>query len=105
MTLEEKRIKMHNRFKELLESNEVYYNPPDGKKIKYPCIIYKDKNFDIRYASDKAYKYDRVYQVSLIGSRPIDDLKNKLLLELSYIRFDNSFVSDNLYHYVYTKYE
>lgn len=105
MTSEEKRIKFHNKLISILGNNNVYYNPPSTIKIHYPCIIYKLKDIMTNRASNKVYSLDHVYEVSLIGTKVTDDTKDKLMTNIPYCEFNNSYISDNLYHYVYTIYE
>lgn len=105
MTSEEKRIKFHNKLKEVLGNNNVYYNPPTSTSIKYPCIIYSLKDIRSNYSNNKIYLFDHLYQVLLIGIKPHDDTKDKILEKIPYSIFDRSYIQDNLYHYAYTIYE
>ena len=95
-------------FKQILASKydryKVYFQPPAGQKIEYPCIIYQLQNLDVDYADDITYRKHTHYLVTLIGFDPDnDDLIDKLL-ELRYCSFDRRFISDNLYHDVFDLY-
>ena len=36
-----KRVDLGNKLKEILGSNNVYFQPPDNLKMVYPCIRYR----------------------------------------------------------------
>lgn len=86
------------------ESNKVYFNPPNGIQLTYPCIIYNLNDIDTKKADNKNYKSDKCYSITLIHENPdntiVDDLINKLPT-----KFSRSFINDNLYHYVFTLYD
>lgn len=105
MTSEEKRIKFHNKLKEVLGSNNVYFNPPRSTDIKYPCIIYNLKDIPIKRASNEIYILEHVYNVLLIGIKPYEDIKDKILISFKYSKFDRPYINEGLYHYAYTIYE
>lgn len=105
MTSEEKRIKFHNKLKEVLGNNNVYYNPPSTTKLQYPCIIYNLSDIRTNKANNNVYLLDHVYQVTLIGTKVTDDTKDKILTEIPYSNFNRSYINNGLYHYVYTIFE
>lgn len=105
MTSEEKRIKFHNKLKEVLGNNNVYYNPPSTTKLQYPCIIYNLNDIRTNKANNNVYLLDHVYQVTLIGTKVTDDTKDKILTEIPYSNFNRSYINNGLYHYVYTIFE
>lgn len=81
----------------------VYFQPPESIKLKYPCIIYQLSDIDIHHADDRYYLAGKRYTVFGITKDPDSDIPDKLaLLEMS--AFDRTYTSDNLYHYVYTIY-
>lgn len=105
MTSEEKRIKFHNKLKEVLGNNNVYYNPPSTTKLQYPCIIYNLSDIRTNKANNNVYLLDHVYQVTLIGTKVTDDTKDKILTKIPYSNFNRSYINNGLYHYVYTIFE
>lgn len=71
--------------------------------MKYPCIRYEKEDIDIEYADDSNYSMRDMYSIMLISKDPDTDIPYKLLtLPLS--SFDRRYVSDNLYHDVFTIY-
>lgn len=98
------RLKLHERLKEILGDEKVYFQPPASVKLSYPCIVYKLTNADIGYANDSCYKYSRRYQITLITKTPDSDLIDLIPFSLTHCTFTNYFVSNNLNHYVYDLY-
>lgn len=98
------RLKLHERLKEILGNENVYFQPPASVKLNYPCIIYKLSNSDIGYADDSTYRYTRRYQITLITRDPDSELIDLIPCSLRHCTFTNYFVSDNLNHYIYDIY-
>lgn len=94
---------LHAELKEILGSDNVYYQPPETLKLKYPCIVYKLDDIAKRSANNKVYKINKSYSVTLIHNNPDNDIVDKLT-NSSMCSFDRYFVSDNLHHYVFTFY-
>lgn len=98
-----KRIDLDNEFRRILKTTNVYYQPPESLKIKYPAIVYhRDKIQSIK-ADDTSYLSSTRYQVTLIDKNP-DSVYIDELLKLSYCQHDRHFVADNLNHDVFTIY-
>ena len=84
----------------LLESRNVYNQPPASLKLKYPCIIFELADIDAKFADNHPYKLDKKYSVTYICYEP-DDPFIDILASLPKCKFDRPFVSDNLYHFVF----
>ena len=95
------RLDLHSVLEDLLESNHVYFQPPEGYKMHYPCIVYERSNEQATYADDSPYFVRPVYQVTVIDRDP-DSVIPRRISELQGSRFDRHFTSDNLHHTVYT---
>ena len=97
------RLELQTLLETILGSRNVYFQPPESKKLIYPCITYELSDIDTRKADDIKYLKFRRYSINLIHSDPdnalIDAIEN-----LEYCEFDRVFINDNLYHYVYTLY-
>lgn len=98
-----KRLKLQSKLEELLGSGNVYEQPPESVKIKYPCIVYSKNNIDTKYADNKKYIMKDRYEIIVIDRMPDNPVINKLL-ELSYCTYDRHYNSDNLSHDVFTLY-
>ncbi|WNM72490.1 tail terminator [Gordonia phage Artorias] len=81
----------------------VYFQPPNGLKIQYPCIIYVRDNMDVSYADNGPYRHAIRYEVTVIDRNPDSEMTNKvaMLPLVSYTRF---FTADDLNHDVFTLY-
>ena len=95
------RLKLHEVLIDILESKNVYYEPPSSLLMKYPAIVYSLDDIDKRYADNNTYNQKLSYALTLITDDP-DDSKIIELSALKSCRFDRSYVADNLHHYVYT---
>lgn len=91
------RLDLHEILCDKLGSGQVYFQPPESIRIKYPAIVYELDNIESIHASDSKYLNLRRYLVKYISRDPdntvIDDL-----LTLPYCSFDRRFIIDNLYH-------
>lgn len=93
------RISLHKILKEILGTNNVYYQAPT--KMVYPCIMYERSAFDTEYANDKKYKNLTHYTVYYITTnQDCEEMLNKLN-DLDYCTLNRQYVSDNLYHCVF----
>lgn len=81
--------------------SNVYFQPPESIKLKYPCIIYHLRDINSNYANDITYKDMKSYELTLICADPDNNYVEDILKHFKYIRFDRHFVSDNLNHYAF----
>jgi hypothetical protein len=87
----------------ILGSKNVYFQPPESYRIKYPCIIYTQEKIDRTYADDRTYYKKTRYKVTYIDSDKdgsIDDAMDSL----SFCFHDRCYSTVNLHHSVYTLY-
>lgn len=97
------RLELHEEFCDILCSRNVYFQPPESVKMKYPAIVYARKAIDNIMADNRAYKQNWGYEVTYIDKDP-DSENVKKLSQLPYCRYDRHFVADNLNHDVFTLY-
>lgn len=97
------RLDFQSVLEELLESRNVYYQPPESIKMKLDAIRYNKKSINIRYANNTAYSMMDCYEVIVIAKKP-DHPVIKKLLTLPYSSWDRHYVADNLNHDVLTIY-
>lgn len=97
------RLDLQSILEEMLESRNVYYQPPESTKMQYDAIKYSKKNILSRYANNAAYSMMDCYELIVIARRP-DHPVIKKLLTLPYCSFDRHYVADNLNHDVLTIY-
>lgn len=99
------RVELQKQFEEILGSRNVYFQPPESIKLKYPCIVYERSTFNTMYADDRPYRVTQRYEVTLIDENP-DTPYLDLLLALPMCRHERHFNSDGLNHdvcYIYVK--
>ncbi len=96
-----KRIELQRILEEILGSKNVYFQPPETIKMKYPAIVYSRSNIRNTYAGNFVYKQDYAYQVTVIDSNPVSEIVKKVS-NLPMCSFSNHFVADGLNHDVFT---
>lgn len=95
------RLELHNELKNLMGSENVYYQPPESLKMEYPAIRYSLKNIESTFANNARYSLQIYYELIVISKTPDPEVIHKLL-GLPYCSFDRHYKSDNLNHYVFT---
>ena len=91
------RLTLQSKLEELLESDHVYYQPPENLKMEYPCIRYSKSGIEDIYANNIKYISRDIYDIVVISKKP-DHPVIKKILELPYSEFDRHYVFDNLNH-------
>lgn len=98
-----KRLELQNLLVGLIGSRNVYFQPPETLKMNYPAIVFKLDNIDNDHADDSVYRQSFYYRLTVIDKDP----ESKIMMKVSKlpgIRWVSSYVSNNLYHYVFTLY-
>ena len=91
------RLELQSKLEEVLESRQVYYQPPSTVKMEYPAIVYSKSNIRTTHGNDAVYSKMKKYDLIVISKRPDDPVIEKLL-ELSYCSYERSYKADNLNH-------
>lgn len=99
--MEQKRLQLSEILHSIMPNDNVYYCPPDGKDMHYPCIVYELSDLRARRADNLNYLKNLQYTVTLIDEDPDSEFVEKIL-EIPKCRFDRLFTSDNLNHFVFT---
>mgnify|MGYP003370725014 CR=1 FL=1 len=97
------RNKLHELLCETLGSRQVYFQPPESVKMKYPAIVYSRNRIDNEHADDGVYIQSPSYSVTVIDKNPDSEIVENISL-LPRCRFDRHYISDNLNHDVFTIY-
>lgn len=87
----------------LLGSRNVYFQPPTSTKMKYPAIVYSRKDIDNIFANNGVYMQSHAYVVTVIDRNPDSEIVRKVS-QLPMTNYERQYVSDNLYHDVFTLY-
>lgn len=83
-----------------LPEDHVFFQPPSGTKLKYPCVVYRLSDLDQLYADNGNFRNQHCYEVTLISKNP-DSKHCETFERLPKCRFLRSFSSDTLNHWVY----
>lgn len=94
------RTNLQEELEALLESENVYFNPPESVQLSFPCIIYSLDEIDIRKAGNKVYLKNRRYEVIHISDDPDDTLPEKILEHFANCSYTRQYKAENLYHNV-----
>jgi len=97
------RLELQTLLEELLGSRNVYFQPPESVKMKYPAIVYGLDNIENSFADDVVYSSKKKYLVTVIDDDP-DSLIVDKVAALPTCRFNRNFQSDNLNHNVFILY-
>lgn len=98
--METKRLKLHERLIDVLDSNNVYFQPPENLKMNYPAIVYTRTNINGNYADNSIYKRKYTYEITVIDQDPTSKIVERMLA-LPCCAFKNHFVSEGLNHDVF----
>lgn len=96
------RLELHEELCDLLESRNVYFQPPESVKMKYPCIKYSLSGVNAKRANDEIYQSTNRYELIVIDPNPDSDIWQKILKRFPMCSFDRPYVADNLNHFALT---
>lgn len=99
----DRQLELQELLKSILESDNVYFQPPESKKLQYPCIVYEREGIEGTKADNMNYIRRVRYTLTLIGLSPKSETIDKLL-DLPMCRYDRFFTSDGLNHDVFSLY-
>lgn len=94
------RESLNGELKKILGNDNVYFQPPESIKIKYPCIIYSLKDMNITNANNRKYLRNRKYELMLIDKDP-DSVYVDKILNFQYCRLGNIYTIDSLNHFIF----
>lgn len=79
---------------------KAHFQPPNGKVMSYPCIVYKRDGAVTQYADNNPHRYTQRYQVTVIDRDPDSPIPGRVAM-LPLCRFDRHYTADDLNHDVY----
>lgn len=97
------RADLHELLVAALGSRNVYFQPPEGFKMSYPCIVYERELISGKYANNKPYLLHNRYSVTVIDRDPESLIPGRIAM-FPTCHHDRHFVNDNLIHDVFTLY-
>ena len=97
--------KSRKSLSELLHTftTNVYFQPPTGSKISYPCIIYDLDRPDVTFADNAPYATYDQYTIKYITRDPDDQVRNQIIMN-PLCSADMPYIADNLYHHPFRLY-
>ena len=96
MTEADRRLELDAKLREILGSNNVYFQPPETMKLQFPCIIYSKNAPNIRHANDGIYTFKQSYSVMVADKNPESEIPMNLIKSLQYCRIDSNFTKDHM---------
>ena len=99
-----KRVDIQEKFKFLLGSNNVYYQPPANLRMKYPAIVYSLDGLDVKRFDNTRLINKNCFSVTHIYRNESENLVETMLKNFEYISFDNRSIVDGIYNDHYTIY-
>lgn len=98
------RLEFDFELREMLGTSNVYFQPPESIKLKYPCIVYKVRDVDVMRADNKPYVMTNCYDVTVISKDPDFKIFTEIIKRFPMCRMGSFFTYDNLNHHTYTIY-
>lgn len=95
-------IEVDGAFDPVTDAN-VYFQPPESQKLRYPCIKYSRNSGKTKFANDKPYTHRISYTVTVIDANPDSKLPGKVAM-LPMCTFDRHYTANNFNHDVFTLY-
>ena len=97
------RLELQTAYEKILESRNVYFDPPSSLNMAYPAIRYKLADIDTTHANNAVYSQSKAYETILIDEDPDTEYLDKLM-KMPKCRFVRYYSADNLHHWVFTIY-
>lgn len=82
----------------------LYFQPPENIKMKYPCIVYHRATGDTQFANNIPYLRRPQYEVTVIDLDPDSPIIDEFWKKFPLARFSRHFTYDNLNHDSFTLY-
>lgn len=102
ISLEEiKRLQFEDKLWLIPGIKYVYFQPPGGMQLEYPCIVYERDGGDSKFADNKPYTFTRKYTVTAIYEDPTSNIPDYIAKSFPMCIFDRNFISDNMNHAVF----
>lgn len=94
------RLELHDIFKGILETDQVYFQPPPTVNMKYPCIVYHRDFVQTEKADNGLWIATIRYMVTVIDPNPDSDIPMQVMA-LPLCTYDRFYTADKLNHDVF----
>lgn len=98
------RLSLQTILEAKLGTRNVYFQPPESKRLSYPCIIYEMQTPSILKADDTFYHGMKRYKITVIDKNPDSTIYERILVLPYATMAEPPYVAENLYHFVLTLY-
>lgn len=98
----DRRLELHEKLCEILGSRNVYFQPPESVRLKYPCIIYSLSNVNTWKANNELYLHKNKYMIMVVDYDPDSTIHEDILKAFQLCAFDRAYTADNLNHRILT---
>lgn len=88
---------IYRTFKEL-GVNNIYIDPPENKRMKYPCVRVRLNTGRTRYADNKPHIFTPSWEIIYIGYEPDEEMVNNIMFAFSRISYTRHYTADGLHH-------
>lgn len=95
------RLKLHTELLSILQTNNVYFQPPESFKMNYPAIVYTRADVENKHADDSVYDQTVKYKVIIIDKNPDSSIVERMLV-FKYAIFDRHYAVNGLNHDMFT---
>lgn len=76
----------------------VYYQPPSGYQMDYPCIVYRRSDIFTDYADNRNYMGKVEYTLTIMSKDADYDVPFRILEDIPMTIYENDLTYDNIYH-------
>lgn len=76
----------------------VYFQPPSGYMMKYPCVVYNRDTKNVLYADDTKYLSKQGYSLTVMDLNPDSMLADDIESHFHNCKITQYFTTDNIYH-------
>jgi hypothetical protein len=90
------RLALHEELS--LFTAHLYFQPPSGHQMQFPCIVYNKTNKMRHYASDVVYLSQQEYQITVIDNDPDSTIADRIEKHFKSCGITSYFTVDNLHH-------
>lgn len=94
------RLDLQALLETLLGSGNVYFQPPSGHVMQYPCIRYERTNIRAKFGDNVPYMHIKEYTLTVIDANP-DSLIPDKVSKLPRCLYDRGYKTDGLNHDVF----
>lgn len=98
-----RRLALHKILLKILGSENAYFQPPESKRLEFPCILYAVNNINNMHADNKPYISTKRYKLTFMTTSPESETCAKIEA-LPMCSYDTHYTANGIHHYVYNIY-